>query len=257
MKISQLRTLIKEIISQTMHRLDEVDHGEWWIYPGGHAEFADKDIGDSSHEGLVISHLSHEIYEHFSGGHVPDEMGFLSDYEEDLKNFLVQEGRLSEEDLREWETGRGPTEILVRLCIEDGLYKDKKQAEDAVYICWSGSSRDGRDYAMKYLGWKRMETGSYGTSLQTWFLRQEDLDTLKRGVLDAWNEFGDEDEEDKSHSINIEVLGPSRFFSDIPLEVFEKAGVRNLVPYLKRSMLMREKKKSATVIDPVNFTTIG
>jgi hypothetical protein len=241
MKINQLRTLIKEIISQTMHRLDEVERGEWWIYPGGNAEFADKDIGDSSHEGLVISHLSHEIYEHFSGGGVPDEMGFLSDYEEDLKNNLVEEGRMSEEDLKEWDT-RSPSEVIWKKCLEDNLFKDREQAKMALDVCWSGSSRDGRDYAMKYLGWKRMETSSYGTSVQTWLLRPEDLETLRRGVFDAWNDMGDE-EETPDHSVNIEVLGPGRYFSDIPLKIFEKATVRNLIPYLKRSFQMKERKK--------------
>lgn len=236
-KASQFKILVKEIVGETLQQLNESERGEWWIYPGGSAQYADGDVGDSGHEGYVIEYVVHEIYEHFLG-EPPDPMGYLSQYEEELKDAVD----MDENDLEVWERGGGPTEVITKKLLEDGVYKDKNQASDAVFIAWGSNSKDARDYAMKYLGWKRMTTSGYGTSIQSWFLRQSDLDDIKRGIFDAWNDNGENEEEDAEHSVEIELMSTNRYFSDIPLNVLEKASVRDVVPYLKRSMMMRESQ---------------
>lgn len=70
MKTKLFKKFIKTIIQETLQVLNESEIGEWWIYPGGHAEYANGDVGDMNHEGFVIQYLSREIYEHFVGTQV-------------------------------------------------------------------------------------------------------------------------------------------------------------------------------------------
>jgi hypothetical protein len=252
-KKSQLQSLIRTIITEALQVLNEASRGEWWIYPGGSSEFADGDIGDSNHESIVIQYLVREIFEHFVGD--TDEIrGGLQEYEADIKQSLLDDGRLTPEEIEEWDTG-SPSEVILKKVLEDKLYKDAKQAEDAVYIAYGSSSRDGRDYAMKYMGWKRMTTDGSGTNLQTWVLRESDLTDMKRGTWDAWSGHGDGDEdEDESHTVTIEVRANNKVFHSVPVKVFERASVRNLIPYLRQHAWMKEQKKGSSVQKPTYFT---
>ena len=254
MKTKQLKQLIRAIITETLQQLNEAENGEWWIYPGGSAQFADGEVGDSNHEGYVIDHVSNEIYEHFLGHEPGYSLGYLSQYEDDLFKSLQREGRLTEQDIETWERGGGPTEVLIEKLLEDNVYRDKAQAEFAVYIAWGSSSYDARDYAMKYLGWKRMTTSkNYGTDIQTWFLRDSDLQDIKHGIYDAW---GDSEEEDANHKVTIEVRSNNKTFSDIPLSELDTATVSDLATYQRGLAWMRERK-IAPVMDPVNFTSMS
>jgi hypothetical protein len=237
-KKSQLQSLIRRIISEAVQVLQESQRGEWWIYPGGDAQFADGDIGDSGHEGYVIQYLSREIYEHFCGD-AREDIGYLGEWENDIFKELMNDERLTESDLEMWKDRKsgGPLKVILAKLLEDGAYKDPKQAEDAIYIAYGSSRLDPRDYAMKYLGWKRMvTTGGWGTEFQTWFLRQSDLNDMKRGIFDAW---GDEDEEDVNHRVSVEVRANNKSFSEIPLNVFENASVSDILTYNRVSAWMR------------------
>ena len=240
-KRDQLKKIIKQILTEALQRLDESERGEWWIYPGGDAEFADGDVGDSNHEGYVIEHVARDIYEHFLGD-PPEEMGYLSEYEEELKQALINDERFDEKDAAEWDS-RGPTEVIIRKLMEDEAFKDQEQVKEAVYIAWGSSSRDSRDYAMKYLGWKRMTTSGYGTDIQTWTLTQNDFDTIRRGISNAW---GDQEEEegDAEHEVTIEVRANNKVFSGIPLSVIDAGQLSGIVTYQRGSAWMRERQLS-------------
>lgn len=241
-KKRQLVQLIREIVQQT---LNEVQVGEWWIYPGGDAQFADGDIGDSNHEGHVIEHISREILEHFTG-YSSDEIGVLSNWEDDIFNVLNKAGRLTEEEIDEWEnrgSGGGPVDIIVKKLLEDKVFSSPEQAEEAVFIAYGSSRLDARDYAMKHLGWKRMTTtGGWGTELQTWFLRQSDLDDMARGIFNAWDDNGEDEEENANHKVSVEVRSNNKVFSDIPLNVFDRASVSDIVTYKREAAWMRESE---------------
>lgn len=246
MKTKHLQQLIRAIICETLQQLNEAQNGEWWIYPGGDAQFADGNVGDSNHEGYVIEHVAREIYEHFLGYEPGDQMGYLSQNEDYLFKALQSEGRLTDQDVETWERGRGPTEVIIEKLLEDKFYTDRKQAEFAVYIAWGVSNNDARDYAMKYLGWKRMTTSrNYGTDIQTWFLRDSDLRDIKRGIYDAWgDQWGDEEEsDDANHQVTIEVRSNNKTFSGIPLSELETATVSDLMTHLRGAAWMRERKE--------------
>jgi hypothetical protein len=261
MKKSQLKELVREIIKRTFwmreQRLDESQKGEWWIYSDGSTQYANGDIGDSGHEGYVIEYVAREIYEHFLGD-LSEEMGYLGEYNEDIKQALISDGNLDEEESNIWDDGK-PTQILTKKLLEDKVYNNAQQASDAVIIAWGPSSIDAREYAMEYLGWKRLTTNRGGTNVQTWFLRQEDLDVIKRGIYDAWgdSDYGDEKSDDSKHKVTLEVIANHKVFSDIPMEELEKAAVGDIITHQRGLAWMRERKKSAPIIDPINFTRMG
>jgi hypothetical protein len=224
MNQKDLKTLIRQIIKEAINIVEKLQGGEWWIYPGGDVQFADINIGDSGHEGYVIQHLSGEILSHF--GLEIDEPGLLAQHEEELKQALINDGKLSPEEQEEWEM-KSPSEIILRKVIETGLYKDAKQAEDAVYIAYGSSSRDGRDYAMKYLGWKRLDIRSSGAYVQTWFLTPEDLGDIACGVSDAGEDYGEEPGEEDTQTVEIEVRSNNKRYINIPLDVLHQPDAMN------------------------------
>lgn len=246
MKSSQLKFLIETIVHETLQLLNEAERGEWWIYPGGSSDFADGDIGDSNHEGFVITYLTRQILEHF-GIDMDEAAGYLGSWEENLYMILSEEGRLTDEESDIWHNkgtrGGGPTEIIINKLLEDKIFLDKKQAQEAVYIAYGSTTNDARDYAMKYLGWKRMTTDRYGTNLQTWFLRPNDMEDMRRGVFDAWGDTDEDDENNVNHSITIEVRANNKTF-EVPFNVFERAEIKDILTYQKNLPWMRENKKS-------------
>lgn len=245
MNPNHLKILVKSVIKETLNLLQEAQNGEWWIYPGGDAQFADGNVGDSNHEGYVIDYVTREIYEHFVGSSIDDQMGFLESWEDDLFRSLMSDNRLSEEEINEWKTGYGPAPILVTKLLEDKVYKDPEQANFAVFGAYGSQSKDMRDYAMKYLGWKRMTTHAGSTYLQTWFLTDSDLDTMKRGVGSAWGDLWDDSDEDESaaeHDIYIEIMSNGKEFNDIPLKVFENASVKDIIGYKRDLPWMKEQQ---------------
>lgn len=174
-------------------------------------------------------------------------MGPLSDYEDNIKNALESNGDFDEKDAEMWED-QGPTEVLIKKLLRDKVFSDQEQADAAVYIAWGSKTGDPRDYAMKYLNWKRMTTDHYKTTIQTWFLRESDLNDIQRGIFDAWNDMGDENESSE-HPVEIEVRANNKLFSDIPLNVLETASVRKLIPYIKKLAWMTEANDIATYIN--------
>lgn len=236
-KKSLLESLVRKIISEALQRLNEVERGEWWIYPGGSAVFADGDSGDMNHESYVIEHVNHELYEHFIGDG-SEHIGFLSDWEDSLYNALISDGRLTEEDMEVWKND--PNSIIKRVILEDKIYKDEKQVDDAMTVAYgSRGGIDPRDYAMKYLRWKRMTSGNSMTSVQTWTLSADDMEDIRRGVFDAWGDYGDEEDEETDHTVEIEVRANNKHFSGIPVDVLGKATVRDIIPYLQKLPWMR------------------
>src|SRR6185369_17046051 len=152
MNINEIIKLIQESIHQNLSTLSEVhERGEWWIDDMGHITFADIELGDSGHEGVVISYLVHEILEHF--GIPTEETGLLSEYEDLIKRSLLEDGDLDEQELEDWEKSSGsrcPSTIILKKLIRDKVFKSPQQASEALRIAYGAQGIDARDYAMKY-----------------------------------------------------------------------------------------------------------
>ena len=229
-----IRTLISEIVAQVIS--ENFQRGEWWITDDGSTIYCDIDIGDQGHQGIIIEHCAREILSHF--GIDVDEAGLLGEYEDCIKQVLLDDERLSEEELEEWNM-KSPSEIILRKLIEDKVYPSDKQANEALYISYGGtSSRDPRDYGMEYLKWKIMKTFGNRLEIQTWTLTSGDLDVIIRGIWDIEEETFDD--EDNKTNINLTVVASGRVYHDIPLEVLEKKLPAEVIGYRKDKAWMTE-----------------
>lgn len=222
-----LRELRESVLLQEGYQ-----RGEWWIDETGNTIFADGDVGDQNHEAVVIQNLVHEILSSF--GIHEDEPGELASYEDTIRDGLIGDGQLSEEELKVWNNenvrggGGGPSEIIIKKLLEDGTYKDQKQAEDAVYIAYGSSSRDARNYAMRYWRWKIMKNVGGSLEVQTWELKPEDLGIIVRGAWEIMDDYEDDEPEPEDvgeipgPKVNVTVQSSGKRFSEIPLAAMEK-----------------------------------
>jgi hypothetical protein len=246
MNNSQVKHLIKTIVCEVLSMLPESHQsGEWWIDDSGQTIFADIDIGDSGHEGVVIQNLTHEILSHF--GIEVDEPGYLNTYEDEIKQSLIDDGRFTEEDADVWER-QGFPELLIKKLTEDKVYSTPEQTEDAVYLASGHSSktRDARDYGMKYWRWKIMKASHSTINIQTWNLKPEDLGIIVRGIWDIMDDSDDEDKEVGEDGypgprVNVAVQASGRTFYDIPLAVLEKKMPSSLINYRRDNQWMKEQ----------------
>lgn len=234
MKIN-IKHLIRKVVSETINVMSEAhDRGEWWIDDHGGTTYCDNQIVDQGHEAVVIQAVSHEILSHF--GIHEDEPGTLDNYEESIKESLLSDDRLDEKELQGWDNIRGsgyagPAEIIAKKLLEDKVFTDKNQAMDAVLIAY-GSSKDARDYAMKYWNWKIMKTDGNEIEIQTWHLKSSDLQIIVRGIWDIMQDHDESNEDDSDNEIgddgfkgprvNVTVQAAGKRYSNIPLEVLEK-----------------------------------
>lgn len=226
----------EEPLDETINEIikESHDRGEWWIDEGGSTVFADGDVGDYNHEAIVIQSLAREILSHF--GIEEEDPGTLDNYEESIKESLIADGRLDEEEIAGWDNMqsskyRGPSDVITKKLLEDKVYDNEKQATQAVLIAY-GSSRDARDYAMEYWRWKIMKTEGSDIEIQTWHLKPDDLGIIVRGIWEIMGEDNPDDPEDSDNvvgddgypgpRINVTVQASGKIFRDIPLAVLEK-----------------------------------
>ncbi len=228
MKIKQLTELIRHIVMENLSFLNEGHQtGEWWIDEMGGTTYCDNQVVDQGHEGVVIETLTRQIISYF-GIHA-DEPQHISDYEVNIKDQLD----LTPEEDAAWENmpgggSGGPPDIIIKKLLEDGEFKDAKQAEDAVYIAYGSNTRDARDYAMKYWGWKVMKTFNNNIEIQTWHLKPDDLQAIVKGI---WEIDEDGEVDDSKTMINVTVQSKGKRFSKIPLDVLEKKMPQKLQQY--------------------------
>ncbi len=240
--MNQIKELIRHIVNETIDLMKEAhETGEWWIDEGGTTTYCDNTVVDQGHEYVVRENLIYELLSHF--GVQTEDPGEFQSYEESIKENLLEKGRLDDEELAGWnnEGGKyhGPADVMVKKLMEDKAYPTKEQAYDAVVIAY-GSSKDARDYAMKYWKWKIMKSDSGGDiHIQTWHLKPEDLNAIVRGIWDIMREDDDPDDEDSKLGkdgypgprVNVTVEASGKQFWDVPMAVLEKKVPSSLLNY--------------------------
>lgn len=233
-----IKSIIENIVTRTIN--ESFATGEYWITDDGSTIYCDIDIGDQGHQGVIIEHCAREILSHF--GIDVDESGLLGEHEESIKETLIDDGRLSEEEINEWNT-ESPSEIILRKLIEDKVYPSEKQANEALYIAYGGtSSRDPRDYGMEYLHYKIAKTFGQRMEVQTWTLTEKDLSIIVRGLNDIWEDDSDDNDkpEDERDLVNVTVIRTGKVYHDIPLTVLEKGLVSRVIGFRKEAPWMGE-----------------
>lgn len=217
-KNNNLEKLIRIIVKETLDIMGEnLQKGEWWIYPGGQVEFADVNIGDSGHEGYVIQYIVREILEHFDIQE--DNPEYLTEYEDQIIKYLEDEGK---------NINGSFFDIVLREILEDGLYTNQNQAKMAVSIAMGSTNIDARNYAMEYLRWKRLDIRYEGVYVQTWDLTPGDLRDISNGIYDAG---GEEELGKERQTVNIEVRRNNNIYKNIPFEVLNRDNIMALQPY--------------------------
>lgn len=175
--------------------------GEYWIDDSGFTMYADGDVGDWSHEGIVIDNVRQNIADEFG---IDIGYGFY-DWEE-IKREIAQEylDSLSDAQRKQIESEYDVYEIA-ELAIEqhpDISIEMEKVAE--------GFS-DARDYAMKNFGWKAVR----GNYIDTWTLTKNDFGTIYRGLGDILEQegVGEEEDDEEEFTITNHSTGQSKSYT--------------------------------------------
>lgn len=153
--------------------------GEFWLADGV-ATYADGDIGDYNHEGVVIDTI-------------------LANHNMDFETFEELASRANKD----------ATAFA-------GFTEDE--------IAAVRGTKDARDYALKYLGWVRVN----GNSVQTWAISREILNDIANGLWDAY------DEECGDYTYTIEVSSRGELFTGVPFSVIASGDPAGLMRYKER-----------------------
>jgi hypothetical protein len=174
---------------------------EYWIENDGTVEFADGDIGDYNHEGVVIERVQRSIIESceqifdvktkygrsFSDDEFIDWNAFCGALAEAYLNELIQKSPQRQEEL-EQKFDQNDDKFLMAALRQANV---KRQEWDVA----NGSS-DARDYAMQRWGWKTYRS----QHIDTWFLRRSDIQAIVSGINEIAEQEGwREDSEYKKH----------------------------------------------------------
>lgn len=152
----------------------EHERGEWWIDEDGQSVYADGDIGDMNHEGLVIQRVLCSL---------ADKMGVYDyddgdwDYIRDkvTKKYLEDHPELEDQEI---DTDK----LFMMLLMINGV--------DTEIISLAQGNGDARQYAAENWGWKHVNDDS----VNTWTLTPDDADIILSGLWDIHGELEPDDE---------------------------------------------------------------
>lgn len=207
--------------------LQEKVDGEWWI-TDTHTHYADGDVGEYNHEILAVSEITSEILNIFDIESYDEVSGFLnqSEYEDEIKKYLRNEyfgdlSKLSEDEYEEYQNWEYEFDL------DDEIIKYVKNNELNIpdieeKLEYAMDRKDSREYALKFLGWKRV----HGNWIETWTLTESDLKQIVNGLYDI-DEFFDE----SNQTFNIEVRSRRIVFSDIPANILSGIKIKDLMQF--------------------------
>lgn len=164
--------------------------GEYWFDESGSTMYADGDVGDMNHEMYVGQMLTGQILNYF--GLDMDDFGSLdlSDYFDSIKEEILSDSDLDEEQLEEFEEkfDHDPKQIIEDYIVEN--FKEKREKISKMLYVY-----DAREYAIKEWNWSRV----HGNNIEVNRLTKDQLDRVSRGIWNALDEegsiFSDEERE--------------------------------------------------------------
>lgn len=215
--------------------LESAIQGEWW-FQDGQAVFADGDVGDINHEGMVLDSLRRQILDDLgvdTGKY--DFSPELSDLKDDIFQNIGDD--LTPEELALWQEDE-INEVIISYLTRQG----NKNIKDIIYYIRghdvNGKTLDIRNYALVHWGWQRVKRNV----IQTQTLSSKDLSNIVSGLNDAYNDKLEETDPTNitdenplgEHTFNIEVMSTRSWYQDIPWSVLEKKNSMALNPYRQR-----------------------
>jgi len=191
---------------------------EYWIQQDGNVEFADGDIGDYTHEGIVIDWITKQIVEkcestfdvkktQYDGRQKPfsdEEHVDLREFEEALllayQQNLVNQHPIKKTNI-EQAFDENPDKYLQQALKQSGVGQRE----------WNVVSghEDARNYAMQKWGWKTYRDGH----IDTWFWRKPDLAAIVEGIENIAHESGWSDKKLNKQSFTINIFSNQKSFT--------------------------------------------
>lgn len=178
--------------------------GEFWLIDGT-AVYADGDVGDINHEGMVIQQLTAELVEEVNdecGSRLDSEYVDMTRIEDVIRKHLDMDPMDRDQDKIE------------NFIIEELQFPKVKL--DVI-----NGQVGAREYGFEVLGWKRVA----GSSVETQTLSNHDLKEIADGLWDAYQEQVEE------NSFNIEVRGNGRYYDEVPWSVVSGDDIKALQEY--------------------------
>jgi hypothetical protein len=175
-------------------------NGEWWII-GGNALYADGDIGDINHEGVVLDKICRDIFDILNincNDEYIDFKAYIPDIEEAIK-----------EEYPKYDSYKHSYfDFIKKILIKNG-YENKKATETV--NCLRGNEAI-REYGCKYFGWKRV----LQNSVQTYDITMNDRKEIYDGIYDILSEDHDV-WTDNQIKIYLEIIKTKQNLADISL----------------------------------------
>lgn len=186
---------------------------EYWIYPGGHVDFADGDVGDYNHEGIVIRDVQSQIIDKcesvfdvrnkhgrgFTDSDYIDWDEFKYALAESYANELIEKNPANQKKI-EQQLDNDSDKFLFAALKQCGIKKYEWSVAE-------GTS-DARNYAMERWRWKTYRSGS----IDTWFFKPEDLKDIIQGVEEIAYHEGWSDKKLNNMSFSINVFSSRKHF---------------------------------------------
>jgi hypothetical protein len=190
---------------------------EYWIQQDGSVEFADGDVGDYNHEGIVIDWITKQIVEKCEntfdvkktthGRQRPfsyEDHIDIREFEEALlmtyKENLVNQYPIKKPNI-EQAFEENPDKYLEQALKQAGVGQRE----------WNVVSghEDARNYAMQKWGWKTYRDGH----IDTWFWRKPDLTAIVEGIENIAHESGWSDKKLAKQSFTINIFSNKKSFT--------------------------------------------
>jgi len=159
--------------------------GEYWIEENGHVEYADGDVGDMNHEGIVIQRLIGEVMDMF--GIYSDDEYF--DWDEITRKIFEEIKKDStEEERKKYDQFNLYSSDVDRLIISKMKEMGDQNPEEKIRAILGNI--DPRSYAMKYWGWYAVRNNY----IESWTLTPKDMKTIAEGLYEIEPEISEEAE---------------------------------------------------------------
>lgn len=191
---------------------------EYWIRSDGDVDFADGDIGDMNHEGIVIQDVQRNIIDKAESA-----FGLLKkSWNGNLRSFSDDEyidwdefkraiaAAYADQLMQEHPKKKKKYKALLKedpnkFVVPAIAYLGTKEAEWSV----AEGGMDARDFAMEYWGWKTYRDGH----IDTWRFTRNDLKAIVRGIDNIADEMGWSEKKLERMSFGITVFSNRKSFS--------------------------------------------
>lgn len=183
---------------------------EYWIREDGDVDYADGDVGDYNHEGIVIRDVQSQIIDKLSHLDIKNRHGYDFDSESDWDEFknaaaiayaneLIQKNPAKKQNIED-AVHHDPEKFLMAALKQAGVTKTEWQTANGM--------NDARDFAMERWGWKTYRDGN----VDTWRLTRKDMQAIIAGLESISDQDGWSEKKFRRYRFTINVFSNKKYF---------------------------------------------